>query len=134
MAALGISVIPRTVFVSGDRKIGIFDVTTTGVAGTDTYTVGGLAISTAALTSNPGESAGGGVLYDVQAFPGYNSTVNSVGVRYNMATGKLMLYATTDGTAGANEGGLEFTGVALPGASHYTARLWVIFKGTLNVR
>lgn len=128
MANLGLSVVHRTVFVVGDRKMAITDVTTTGVAGTDVYVVGGLPLSAAALGADI-------ALYDVECFPAINPTGTAVlGVDYDNANGKLKLFGNSDGTAAINEASPEFTGVALPASVHYTTRIWMLFKGTLNPR
>jgi hypothetical protein len=128
MANLGLSATHQSVRVVGDMKLAVTDVITTGVAGTDVYVVGGLPLSATTLGFDL-------ALYSVLGGVATNPTQTAViGCFYDKTNGKLKFFGNSDGSAAINESSPEFTGVALPGSVHWTARLWLIGKGSLVVR
>jgi hypothetical protein len=128
MANLALAPSRQSVRVVGDMKLAVVDVTTTGVAGTDVYVVGGLPLTAATLGFDI-------ALYAVLGNVATNPTQTAViACYYDKTNGKLKFFGNSDGTAAINESSPEFTGVALPGSVHWTARLLVLGKGTLNVQ
>jgi hypothetical protein len=105
--------------VIGDRKEVIADLVLTG-----SYVVGGHPV-TGALFNLELE------LFDLQVDPAVGS-LGTLMARYDEASGKVLLYGNSDGTAAVNEANPELTAVALPGGP-LTIRCHAQGKGTIGI-